>query len=115
MRAIVRKLTKKLKPDDAAERCGLILQSGKVIEAKNLHPKPDNGFILDCKALLEHEDKLVGTWHTHVGGRPSQLSQEDYLGFRQWPGLTHYIVAHDGVRAYRVEDNFVQEVDLAVD
>lgn len=112
MRAIVRKLKSKLKAGDTTERCGLILRGDKVVEIENIHPEPENGFMVPAKDMVKHESKLIGTWHTHIN-QSAALSQMDYIGFSQWPELTHFIIGNDGIRAYEVEDGFVREVDLA--
>lgn len=114
MLAIARKLKRKLKQTDRFERCGLILEGGAAIQLPNIHSNPERGFMLDGRAMIEQGSKLIGTWHTHPGAT-SRLSQEDDHGFRQWPKLTHWIVGSDGVRAYRVVDDIVMEVDLASD
>jgi proteasome lid subunit RPN8/RPN11 len=64
--------------------------------------------------MFKYQTMLAGTWHTHPG-KEAALSQDDYLGFANWPELTHYIVGTDGVRAYRVVDGIIQEIDLAAD
>ena len=114
MRAIARKLRRKLKPSDTEERCGLILVDGTAVQVDNVHPQPQRGFMMRPEVLVKHGDELAGTWHTHPG-QSATLSQEDYSGFCHWPQLIHYIVGNDGVRAYRVEDGIIQEVDLAAD
>jgi len=108
MRAIARKLKRKLKPTDTEERCGLILKDGTVFQTPNRHDDPTIGFRIPGWEMVQHEDQLLGTWHTHPGGT-SVLSQEDYNGFLNWPQLTHFVVGNDGVRAYRVEDGIVRE------
>lgn len=114
MRAIARKLQRKLKPADTEERCGIVLVDGTAVQLPNVHQNPERGFMIRVEELIKHGDELAGTWHTHPGGT-SVLSQDDYQGFRQWPSLTHYIVGADGVRAYRVDNDAVMEVSLAAD
>lgn len=110
MRAIVRKLKPKLKPTDTVERCGFVLQDGRAFQCENEHPDPSKGFMIPVAMLVDNEDMLLGTWHTHPN-QSAALSQEDYIGFSQWPELTHFIIGTDGVRAYRVIDGFITEVD----
>lgn len=114
MRAIVSKLKRKLKATDTVERCGVVLVDGTAVETPNIHPEPEKGFAFDAKVLVKHGDELAGSWHTHPG-QSAALSQEDYAGFCHWPQLTHYIIGTDGVRAYRVVDGIIQEVDVAAD
>lgn len=106
------KVKRKLKAMDTEERCGLILADGSVFQSKNIHPNPERAFMVAPEDLVEHEDNLFGTWHTHPN-QPAALSQEDYSGFCQWPTLTHFIVGTDGVRAYRVVEGVIEEVSLA--
>lgn len=107
MSAIVRKLKRKLKPTDDVERCGLVLANGDTLSVQNEHPNRAGAFMISARDMLKYEP--VGTWHTHPSASAA-FSQEDYLGFCNWPQLTHYIIGIDGVRAYRVEDGIVVEV-----
>lgn len=111
MSAIVSKLKRKLRKTDTAERCGVILMDGTIVNADNLHPEPERGFILPAKLLVENEDDLYGTWHTHPHDT-ANLSQTDYAGFAQWPRLRHFIIGVDGVRCFKLEDGLIVEVDL---
>ena len=81
-----------------------MLANGKIIEAKNLAPEPENAFEIPPEVMIM--EGVVGTWHTHVKG-DSNLSAEDYVGFLQWPNLTHWIVSREGVRGYVIEDGVV--------
>jgi proteasome lid subunit RPN8/RPN11 len=114
VRDIVRKLKRKLLHTDTRERCGLVLSDGMVFQLDNIHPDPERGFMISGVELFKYQTMLAGTWHTHPG-QSSVFSQEDHDGFMQWPDLTHFIVGNDGVRAYRVEDGIIREVDLAAD
>lgn len=86
------------KHDVKEERCGVVLKDGTIVEGANLHDEPEKGFRLDPMTLLENEDELAGTWHTHPDSDPN-LSQEDYAGFLNWPNLSHFII---GLRAGEV-------------
>ena len=112
MRDIVRKLKRKLRKDDTLERCGLVLSDGMVFQLENIHPQPERGFIIPGSEMFKYATTLCGTWHTHPG-REATFSQEDYFGFCNWPDLIHFIIGTDGVKAYRVEDGVIVEVDLA--
>ena len=110
---IARKLKNKLLPEDTLERCGVVYTSKLVRELDNHHPDPARGFKISVKDLKKAGKKLAGTWHTHPGAS-SLLSQEDYVGFSQWPELTHYIIGTDGVRAYKADPfGIVKEVGFA--
>ena len=97
-------------PDNPNERCGFILKRNVIKEIDNVHPDPLKAFEIDAKAIIEHEDNLKGTWHTHPTGRAT-LSEEDYTCFLNWPNLEHYIIAKDGVSKYIVEDGVVLNAD----
>lgn len=99
-----------LEPDAVEERCGLILKDGTVIEVDNVADEPEKGFEIPAEKLIEYEDDLAGTWHTHPG-EGKNLSARDYHGFLTWPKLSHYIIGNDGVAKYVVEDGVVLSAD----
>lgn len=77
------------------ERCGVIMADGELVEIENIHEAPANGFHMEPGSFLAAvELGAVATWHTHPGKDPN-LSEEDMLGFMQWPDLIHHII---GVR-----------------
>lgn len=76
------------------ERCGIVLDSGEVIELHNAHPDPENFFMILEENLVS--DSVVGTFHTHPKTGPN-LSIEDYFAFKAFPKLLHYIVAKDEI------------------
>jgi proteasome lid subunit RPN8/RPN11 len=108
MLAIARKLQRKLRKGAIKERCGLVLADGSILDVENKHPRPEVGVLFPARELVDHEHELAATWHTHPS-TPSRLSQEDYIGFLQWPHIKHYIIANDGVRCYRIEDGLIVE------
>lgn len=111
----MRAIASRFKPGAPTEICGLVLRSGRVIEVPNAHPEPEKGFAISANEMHRYRRSVAGTWHTHPH-QPAALSQDDYVGFSQWPGLTHFIVGTDGVRAYRAGENgVIEEVDLASD
>lgn len=92
-----------------AERCGVILRTGEIVELPNLCPDPTQGFEMDHASVQELD--CVATWHTHptTGGN---LSIPDYHLYLQHPELWHYIVgAPDDIRCYYVEDGVVLQHD----
>lgn len=93
---IAPKLLKLLTEKGTPERCGVITRRGRVVELTNVHPSPVEGFIIKPQEVLHWlgSGKAVATWHTHPGADPN-LSDADYNGFLQWPGLDHWIA---GVR-----------------
>lgn len=115
MPGIIPKLKRKLRKNDTEERCGLVLSDGSVRAVENTHPNPENGFRIPIEDMRNAGETLAGTWHTHPKTTAS-LSQEDYLGFSGWPGIVHYIIGTDGIRAYEALDSgLITEIDLAVD
>lgn len=88
------------------ERVGVILKSGEIIEAENIHPNPDEGFDVSAEVLVKYDGEIVGAFHTHPSST-SNLSADDYQGFLNWPDLLHFIIGSDGVRCFRVRDGVV--------
>ena len=111
MPAIVSNLKAKYDKAEMVEKCGLVLLDGTILETENTHSSPEEGFRIPAKLLVEHEDNLYGTWHTHPRDT-ANLSQADYAGFNQWPRLRHFIIGIDGVRCFTVEDGLIVEVAL---
>ncbi len=109
MKDIKSKLKVNLKPEDLSERCGIILTNGEILETPNTHSDPEKGFVIPAEAMFAEIKNLDGTWHTHPG-QDSNLSQEDYHGFSQWPDLHHFIIGVDGVREFTVQGGIVIEV-----
>ena len=96
--------------DETKERCGFVLKGNRLVEVKNIHPDPENGFEIDPEAIIRHEDQLKGTWHTHPTTNAT-LSKDDYACFLNWPHLEHYIISKDEVRRYVVENGIVMNSD----
>lgn len=88
------------------ERVGFILSSGEVVECVNICSDPAEGFDVGDADLDRYIDDAVATWHTHPGGT-RLLSVGDYETFRGLSDLLHFIVAPDGVAAYRVDRDAV--------
>lgn len=97
-------LLSKLQP--GAERGGVILTDGTVIEFENKAQDPSQVFFPDMADLLPYVDLLYATWHTHPSGT-ANLSVEDTQTFLAWPQLKHAIVGSDGVRWYAVKGKAV--------
>lgn len=96
---------------EGPERCGLILDTGEVIETENIAEDTLEAFEIPAEDMLQYELNLTGTWHTHPG-QSANLSHEDYAGFLAWPDLDHHIIGADGLRTYRVgEIGAVYEVE----
>lgn len=92
---------KKFYSEKTGERGGYIL-NGQIVECKNEHPNPADGF---CMGLsdLEKAYEAEATWHTHPNGSKN-LSRDDYYAFQNLPDKKHYIVGKDGVFCYTVDE-----------
>lgn len=88
------------------ERVGLILCDGSIVELDNVCSDPENGFEVRGDQMLQYEDTIYATWHTHPN-QNSNLSSGDYLTFLSWPDFSHYIIGTDGVARYFIENNRV--------
>jgi proteasome lid subunit RPN8/RPN11 len=111
MKEIVSNLKKLYDPDCKVELCGVVLINDEIMAVTNTHSAPEKGFIIPAVFMVEHEEHIFATWHTQPDST-SNLSEEDYFGFLQWPQLHHFIVGVDGVRCFRVEGPLVIEVEL---
>jgi len=103
----------KEKLTDGPERVGFILESGEIVEVQNICHEAENGFEVSGTDLVKHQH-AVATWHTHPS-QDSNLSVNDYYGFRNWPEQTHIIIGTDGVSSYRVEGGRVLQADRWID
>ena len=95
--------------EDGIERCGFILEDETVVEVENISEDPENSFEISAEMLVKFEDTMVAAWHTHPNA-PAQLSDDDYVGFMNWPNIKHYIIGADGVRCYEVHEGAVVNV-----
>lgn len=94
-----------------AERCGVIKENLDVLEVTNRSENPEYTFAFDVEVL---DDGPVATWHTHPS-TSANLSIEDYRFFQSWPEMLHFIVGHDEVRCYQVQNGIVFCVDDEAD
>lgn len=83
------------------ERVGFILKDGSIVEVDNIAPEPTKGFDVRAEDIIRYHEEVAATWHTHPGGS-NNLSPGDADMFREWSGLTHYIIGENGVASYRV-------------
>lgn len=86
------------------ERCGLIMQGGEILELPNQHADPFRNFEFEESEVTSRA--AVATWHTHPV-TSANLSAADYHLFLRYDTLWHYIISHDEVRAYFVQNNVV--------
>ncbi len=89
-----------------AERFGLVLRSGEVVELRNSSPRPDLTALIAQEDIDAYGDEVVATWHTHPKGNVN-LSGTDYRMFLGMPHCMHYIVAGTRVRSFVVRNNKV--------
>lgn len=94
------------------ERVGFVLTDGSVVECMNICDDPENGFDVSDADLARYCDDAVATWHTHPNGT-KLLSVGDHESFRANDDLLHFIVAPDGLAAYRVEGGFVMNYQVS--
>lgn len=92
------------------EKVGFVLKNGDIVELANICDNPVEGFVIKADDMLKYEDQVVATWHTHPKAS-ANLSVGDYLSFRNYPKLRHYIVGTDGVFEYAVRGKAVVVVD----
>lgn len=93
-----------LEGDD--ERVGFVLSDLSIVEVENICDDKRNGFEVKGQDLLDHLDVAIATWHTHPG-ESSELSLNDFYGFRDYPDWDHLIVGKEGVTLYRVNEGTV--------
>lgn len=87
---------------EGPERVGFVLTTGEIVEVENICVHSDNGFEVSGQDLIKYHDQVVATWHTHPG-KGSNLSTNDWYGFRNYPEWLHLIIGTDGVSSFRVE------------
>lgn len=92
--------------EETEEMCGFVLKNRRVVQLKNVHPEPTQGFEIDPADTMRYMDRLKGIWHTHPKA-DAVFSGEDKLCMEQWPDLAHYVVGQDGVRKYIVKNGAV--------
>lgn len=96
----------KTKLTDGPERVGFILKSGEIVEVENVCSNADEGFEVSGEDLVRYDGQVLASWHTHPG-QDSNLSTNDWYGFRNYSEWLHLIIGTDGVTAYRVKQGRV--------
>jgi proteasome lid subunit RPN8/RPN11 len=96
------------------ERVGFILGTGEIIEVQNVSASPRDSFVVRPEDILRYEDKISATFHTHPD-TTSNLSDEDFQAFKDWPEFRHLIIGIDGVSCYHVAASGVVIKDEASD
>ena len=88
------------------ERVGFVLRDGSVVEVENKSPSTEHSSVVDPSFLIDHEDELVASFHTHPG-ESCNLSTDDLHAFANWPHLKHYVIGKDGIAAFEVRNGNV--------
>lgn len=87
----------------------MILTNKSLIKLKNVAQDPYNSFEFSEEDLkLLEEDSVFGTFHTHPG-KDANLSVSDYLAFKNYPRLSHYICGNNGTKCYVVQGGILVE------
>lgn len=95
-------LFNKFYSDTGFERVGFVLNDNTIVEVPNICNEPEEGFQMRTDDILKYAERAKATWHTHPGV-DANLSDEDYVTFKNWPNMVHYIVGKDGVREYQYD------------
>lgn len=111
MKEMLSVLQAKFDLSNSDEACGIILKDGTVLDCENISEDPTQGFVIPATLMLEHEDNLFGTWHTHPG-QNANLSMTDDAGFKNWSNLKHFIIGTDGIRCFAVKGELIVEEKL---
>ena len=91
------------------EACGFVMESGDIIEIRNVASNSMREFKMDRNQMIEklsgREDFIYGIWHTHPSGS-SSLSSTDieaiYCGAIQW-NWHYWIVTKSEVVEYPID------------
>ena len=89
------------------ERCGLVLESGEIIELANTSESNEE-FSFDHKHLKT--EGAWATWHTHPKGLHN-LSGADYNSFLTVPDLRHFVVTDISVMCFKTEFKLLLVID----
>lgn len=92
--------------DTGPELVGFIMPDGAVIKVANICSEPEHGFEISVEDILKYCDDAIASWHTHPGST-NVLSVSDFISFRAWPEMDHYILGNNGVQKYIVTDGEV--------
>lgn len=92
--------------NSTAERFGVVLRSGEIVELPNLSDSPFNAAVVSRQGITDLGDEVCATWHTHTHNRVN-LSSVDYATFLSLPHLLHFIVTETRVRSFSVRNNKV--------
>ena len=93
---------------NTVERCGLLLDGGKIVELKNTSDTPGHNFLVDGKDFERHEG-IVATWHTHPR-TSANLSVMDWAMFKQFPE-TNYLQLESFWEFSRIIQRISMETD----
>jgi proteasome lid subunit RPN8/RPN11 len=93
---------------EPSERIGFVMPDGSIIETINISMNPANTFHFRSVDVFNYvfKEGAVATWHTHPN-MSSDMSEDDYQMFLNYPDMVHYVIGSDGVNAFIVEDGVV--------
>ena len=85
------------------------MMNKSIVKLENISKNPNNDFELSEENLeLLNSENVYGTFHTHPG-RDANLSISDYLTFKNYPRLIHYIIGKNGIKCYKVQGGILIE------
>lgn len=92
------------------ERCGIVLNSGEIVELTNSSSYPYNSFTISAQDVQPYQEQISATWHTHPRG-PNNLSIDDYNTFMDLKDLHHLIITHRSISIYKSDGEYVMNID----
>ncbi len=95
-----KQMLRSLYSDEGKERVGFLFPN-ELREVQNVAHNPEEGFMVSAEDILTNteEEGCYATWHTHPN-QDANLSGEDYLMFKNWPELYHFIVGKEDTKAF---------------
>lgn len=93
------------------EVCGFVMESGELLEIRNISLAPQRHFKMDRQQLVEKlaprdpDDFIAGIWHTHPRGTtmPSHTDLDGIKCGAIQPNWAYYIVTAEGVFEYETK------------
>jgi proteasome lid subunit RPN8/RPN11 len=80
-----------------------------MLKLNNVSKNPEIEFeFSESDLALLDEDSVIATFHTHPG-RDANLSLADYMVFKNYPRLKHYICGKNGCKCYLTQGGVLIE------
>lgn len=80
-----------------------------MIKLTNVAKDPNNEFeFSETDLALLDEEHVIATFHTHPG-RDANLSLADYMVFKNYPRLKHYICGKEGYKCFVTQGGILVE------